>query len=90
MVSVDIGSAESLKTSITISQNSNNTLITDHHINRKFTMIKANKLTSKETHIKLISKPNCKPTSQIYLDNLLQNNLSGCWGQIYFTHKANF
>ena len=26
---------------------------------------------------------NCKPTSQMYFDNLFQNNLSGCWNQIY-------
>ena len=25
----------------------------------------------------------CKPSSQIYFDNLFQNNLSGCWDQIY-------
>ena len=26
---------------------------------------------------------NYKPSSQTYFDNLLQNNLSGCWDQIY-------
>ena len=46
-------------------------------------MIKADKLTAKEIYIKLISLTNCKPSSQIYFDNLFQNNLSGSWDQIY-------
>ena len=46
-------------------------------------MIKADKLTAKEIYIKLISLTNCKPSSQIYFDNLFQNNLSSCWDQIY-------
>ena len=46
-------------------------------------MITANKLTAKEIYINLISMTNCKPSSQIYFDNLFQNNLSGCWDQIY-------
>ena len=41
-------------------------------------MITADKLTAKEIYINLISMANCKPSSQIYFDNL-----SGCWDQIY-------
>ena len=75
---------ESWKKSINLSKNSNNILLcTDHHITRKSRMITADKLTAKEIYINLISMTNCKPSSQIYFDNLFQNNLSGCWDQIY-------
>ena len=33
-------------------------------------MITADKLTAKEIYINLISMTNCKPSSQIYFDNL--------------------
>ena len=46
-------------------------------------MIATDKLTAKEIYINLISLTNCKPSSQIYFDNLFQDNLSGCWDQIY-------
>ena len=46
-------------------------------------MIIADTLTAKDLYIKLISMTNYKPSSQTYFDNLLQNNLSGCWDQIY-------
>ena len=46
-------------------------------------MILADTLTAKDLYIKLISMTNYKPSSQTYFDNLLQNNLSGCWDQIY-------
>ena len=46
-------------------------------------MIIAGKLTTKEMYIILISMTNCKPSCQICFDNLFQNNLSGCWNQIY-------
>ena len=46
-------------------------------------MITADKLTAKEIYINLIYMTNCKPSSEIYFDNLFQNNLSGCWDQIY-------
>ena len=75
---------KSWKKSINLSKNSNNILLcTYHHSTRKSRMIKADKLTAKEIYIKLISLTNCKPSSQIYFDNLFQNNLSSCWDQIY-------
>ena len=49
-------------------------------------MIIADTLTAKDLYIKLISMTNYKPSSQTYFDNLLQNNLSGCWDQIYIYH----
>ena len=82
MVSVDIRSAWILEKTINLSKNSNNILLcTDHHITRKSRMITADNLASKEIYINLISMSNCKP-SQIYFNNLFQNNLSGCWDQI--------
>ena len=75
---------ESWKKSIKLSGNSNNILLcTDHHITRNSRMITADKLTAKEIYINLVSTINCKPSSQIYFDNLLQNNLSGYWDKIY-------
>ena len=41
-------------------------------------MITADNLAAKEIYINLISMSNCKP-SQIYFNNLFQNN---CWDQI--------
>ena len=46
-------------------------------------MITADKLTAKEIYINLIYMTNCKPSSEMYFDNLFQNNFSGCWDQIY-------
>ena len=70
---------ESWKKSINLSNNSNNILLcTDYYITRKSRMI-----TATELYINLISTTNCKPSFQICFDNLFQNNLSGCWNQIY-------
>lgn len=75
---------ESWKKSIKLSKNSNNILLcNDHHITRKARMITVDKLTAKEIYINLISMTNCKPSSQIYFDNLFQKNVSACWDQIY-------
>ena len=79
------------KKSINLSKNSNNVILcTDHHITRKSRMVTAEKLTTKKIYINLISMTNCKPSSQIYFDNLFQNNLWGCWDQIYIlSRKVN-
>ena len=75
---------ESRKKSINFSKSSNNILLwTDHNITRKCRMITGDELTAKEIYINLISMTNCKPSYQIHFENLFQDNLSGCWDQIY-------